>query len=143
MHAHAALNAALNLTSLVLLIAAVRRVRRGDVPGHKRLILTALAVSAAFLVSYLIRMASAGEVQRFPEVAPWRAVYLVVLLSHTVLAALVPILAVRTAWLGLRDRRPAHRRWARVTFPIWCYVSATGVLIYVMLYHLAPALTGA
>jgi uncharacterized membrane protein YozB (DUF420 family) len=68
-----------------------------------------------------------------------RTVYYAVLVTHILLAAAVPVLAIRTIYLGLRDRRAAHRRWAKWTFPIWLYVSVTGVVIYVMLYHLYPA----
>ncbi len=141
--AHAALNAALNLTSGVLLVAGWRAVRARKIGLHKRLMLSALGVSVVFLVSYLTRFALKGETTRFPDVGTWRSVYLCVLLTHTVLAAIVPFLALRTAWLGWKDRLASHRRLARWTLPIWLYVSVTGVVIYAMLYHLAPALTGA
>ena len=68
-----------------------------------------------------------------------RQIYLTILLTHVVLAALVPFLAARTIYLGLRDRRAEHRRAARWTFPIWLYVSVTGVIVYVMLYLIYPA----
>lgn len=99
--------------------------------------LSALAVSAAFLASYVVYHALEGS-RRYEGTGVLRTVYLAVLLSHVVLAAAVPFLAVRTAWLGLRDRRAQHRRWARWTYPIWLYVSVTGVVIYAMLY-LLPA----
>ncbi len=140
MHVHAAANAALNLTALVLLCVGIARVKRGDVPGHKRMMLSALVVSSVFLVSYVTRATLAGELQTFPKVSPWRGIYLVILATHTVLAAIVPFLALRTAYLGWKERIAQHRRWAKVTFPIWAYVSATGVVIYAMLYHVAPGL---
>ncbi len=141
--AHAALNAALNLTCMSLLIAGFLAIRRGHRERHGRLMLTALGVAAAFLISYTIRFLGAGETTRFPEDAGWvRALYLGILLTHTVLAAIVPFLALRTVWLARKERWDAHRRLARWTFPVWLYVSVTGVVIYVMLYHVAPALAG-
>lgn len=132
-----AMNAALNLTATTFLLVAYRRIRRGDVAGHRRAIFAALGASAAFLASYLVYHALAGS-RRFGGEGALRTAYLAILLTHTVLASAVPFLAARTVWLGLKDRREAHRRWARWTFPIWLYVSVTGVVIYLMLYHLDP-----
>ena len=100
--------------------------------------LSACGASALFLVSYLTRIALTGT-HRFPGEGALRTVYIAVLASHTVLAALAAPLVLRTVFLALRDRFPAHRRIARATLPIWMYVSVTGVVVYVMLYHLAPA----
>jgi putative membrane protein len=138
------LNALLNATAGVLLVLGVRAVRRGDERLHKRLMLSALGVSAAFLASYLWYhfAVRAGQPTRFVGPAAARAVYLAVLGSHTLLAAVVPFLALRVAWLGLKDRRGPHRRLARWTYPVWLYVSATGVAVYLMLYVLWPAGAG-
>lgn len=101
--------------------------------------LSAAATSAAFLVSYLVYHAQVGSV-RFQGQGPVRAVYFTILISHTILAAAIVPLVLRTLYLGLKRRDDRHRRLARWTFPIWLYVSVTGVVIYAMLYHLyAPA----
>ncbi len=138
----AALNALLNLTAGVLLVLGRRAVRRKDVPRHRALMLAAFATSCLFLVSYVTRRALCGA-PRFPAAGWIRTAYLVLLGSHTLLAALVPFLAVRTLWLAWKQRFDAHRAIARITYPIWVYVSVTGVLVYVMLYHVAPRLGGA
>jgi putative membrane protein len=132
------LNAALNLTAVTLLVLGVRAIRRGDESRHKRLMCSALGVSAAFLVSYVTHHLT-SEPTRFQGEGVARGVYLAVLLSHTVLAACVPFMALRTAWLGWKDRRASHRKWARITYPIWLYVSVTGVLIYLVLYPFQDA----
>jgi len=132
-----AANAALNATSAVFLLVALRRVKRGDVPGHRRAIFWALGASGAFLANYLVYHALAGS-KRYEGEGAMRTAYLAILISHTVLAALVPFLAGRTLYLGLKDRREQHKRWARWTFPIWLYVSVTGIVVYVMLYPLDP-----
>ena len=131
------INAGLNALSAVLLLAGWRAIRAGDRERHRRWMLAAVACSALFLVSYLTRFALTGA-HRFPGGGALRAAYLVLLASHTVLAALVPPLVLAALWLALRGRFERHRRLARVTFPIWLYVSVTGVLVYVMLYHVAP-----
>lgn len=101
--------------------------------------LSCFCVSVLFLTSYLVYHAFAGS-KRFPDYPPAaiRTTYLAILFSHIVLAALVPFLAVITIVLGLKDRRSAHRKFARWTFPIWLYVSITGVIVYLMLYQLYP-----
>jgi putative membrane protein len=131
------LNAALNGTATVLLLVAFARIRRGDVRGHRNAIFAALGASAAFLASYVVYHYHAGS-RRFWGEGALRTAYLAILLTHTVLAAVLPFLVARTVFLGLRDRRESHRRWARWTFPIWLYVSVTGVAIYVLLYPLDP-----
>jgi putative membrane protein len=130
-------NAALNATSATLLILGWRAIRGGRRDRHRRLMLAACATSALFLVSYLVRVGLTGT-HRFPGDGALRAVYLAVLATHTILAAAVVPLVLRTLWLPLRSRFPEHRRVARVTLPVWLYVSVTGVVVYVMLYHLAP-----
>ncbi len=132
-------NAALNATSGILLVLGRRAIRAGDRARHRRLMIAAVAVSALFLVSYLARVALTG-LHRFPIGGPVRALYLALLGSHTLLAALAAPLALWTLALALRERIAAHRRLARVTYPVWLYVSVTGVLVYLMLYQVAPRL---
>lgn len=134
---HPTLNAILNATCAVLLVVAYRAIRRRDVERHRRWMLAAATTSALFLVSYLAYHARVGSVH-FLGTGAARAVYFTVLLSHTVLAVAVLPLVLRTLYLGLKRRDDRHRRIAKWTFPIWLYVSLTGVVVYVMLYHLYP-----
>jgi putative membrane protein len=133
------LNASLNFTSLLLLTAGFVAIRKRAVFWHRRFMLAALGASAAFLVGYLTRVALSGT-HRFPDVGWPRTAYLVLLASHSALALAVVPLVLRTAFLALRRRFVEHRRIARVTWPTWLYVSVTGVLVYVMLYRVAPLL---
>jgi uncharacterized membrane protein YozB (DUF420 family) len=132
------LNALLNGLCTVLLIAGYVLIKQRREVAHKRTMLCAFGVSCLFLVSYLIYHYFA-RITKFTEPQPIRGIYLTILFSHIVLATLVPVLASWTIWLGLTDRRARHRQVARWTLPIWLYVSVTGVVIYVMLYHLFPA----
>ncbi len=134
-----AVNATLNAASATLVLLGFRAIRRGERERHRALMLGAVGCSVLFLAGYLTRIALTGT-HRFPDVAPLRAVYLAVLASHTVLAALAGPLVLRTLFLALRERFPDHRRIARATLPVWLYVSVTGVVVYAMLYHLAPAI---
>ncbi len=130
-----AVNAFLNGTSAVLLSAGFVFIRRKHIAAHRACMLSAFGVSALFLVSYLVYHAQAGSVP-FQGRGWVRPVYFALLLSHIVLAAVIVPLALTTihrAWTGRFDR---HRRIARWTLPIWLYVSVTGVLVYLMLYHL-------
>ena len=131
------INASLNGVATLLLLVGYWQVRRGQLAAHKATMLSCFGVSVVFLICYLIYHAMAGS-KRFPDTAPIQAriTYFTILITHVILAALVPFLAVITIYLGLTDRRAAHRRLARWTFPIWLYVSVTGVLVYLMLYHL-------
>jgi uncharacterized membrane protein YozB (DUF420 family) len=133
-HSLPALNAVLNGTSFVLLLIGFALIRRGHRGAHRRVMLAAFACSIAFLTSYLIYHAQVGSV-RFQGHGPVRTLYLSILLTHPLLAATVPFLAAITLTRGLRGRYPRHRAIARVTLPIWLYVSITGVVIYLMLYH--------
>jgi uncharacterized membrane protein YozB (DUF420 family) len=133
----APLNAALNATAGVLVLLGWRAIRRGDRERHRRLMVGAVAVSAVFLASYLTRVALTGT-HRFPGDGWLRGLYLGILVSHTLLAAAVAPLVLRSLFLGLVGRFDAHRRIARLTFPIWLYVSATGVVVYLLLYQVAP-----
>jgi len=131
------LNAILNATSAILLVVGHRAILRLQIERHRRLMLAAFTISILFLVSYLTYHAQVGSV-RFPGQGPIRMVYFAVLISHTILAATVPVLTGITLYLGLKRRDDRHRRIARWTYPIWLYVSITGVIVYVMLYHLYP-----
>jgi putative membrane protein len=130
-------NAALNAAATVLLVTGLLLIKRGREVAHKRAMLAAFVISMLFLACYLTYHAQAGHV-RFGGSEPARSIYLAILGSHVLLAATVPFLAGTTLYLGLLDRRAAHRRLAAWTFPIWLYVSVTGVIIYLMLYHLYP-----
>lgn len=131
------INATLNATAAVLLFIGVRLIRQRRETAHKRVMLAAFATSVLFLACYVMYHLQVGSV-KFVGPSAVRAVYLVILLTHIVLAATVPFLAVATIYLGYRDRRRAHRRLAKWAYPIWMYVSITGVVIYIMLYHLYP-----
>jgi uncharacterized membrane protein YozB (DUF420 family) len=134
------INASLNATATILLVVGYWLIKRRQETAHRWVMLVAFGVSMLFLTCYLIYHAHVGHV-RFEGPESIRSAYYAMLLSHVVLAACVPVLAGRTIYLGLYDRREAHRRWANWTFPIWLYVSITGVVIYFMLYHLYPAAT--
>jgi putative membrane protein len=136
----APLNALLNATAGALLLLGWRAIRRGDRALHRRLMVGAVSVSAVFLASYLTRVALTGT-HRFPGDGWVRGLYLAILVSHTLLAMAAAPLALRSLALGLGGRFDAHRRLARVTFPIWLYVSVTGVVVYLLLYQVAPRIS--
>ena len=125
----------LNGAAAVLLVWGYTLVRRRRLQAHKRVMITAFGLSVLFLVSYLIYHFQVGSV-RFQGTGTIRSVYLTILLTHTVLAAAVPVLATLSLSRGLRSRFDAHRRISRWTLPIWLYVSVTGVIVYWMLYQL-------
>lgn len=131
------LNASLNGLCACLLVVGYVLIKQGRETAHKRTMLAAFGVSCVFLTSYLIYHAYEGST-KFEQPQPIRGIYLSILMTHIVLAAAVPVLAIWTIWLGLTGRRQKHRKVARWTLPIWLYVSVTGVIIYVMLYHLYP-----
>jgi putative membrane protein len=127
-------NATLNATAFVLTVAGLVAIKRGKESTHKRLMLSSATVSALFLASYLTYHVTCEPV-RFTGEGGIRVVYFGILISHVILAAVLAPLLVTTVILGIRDRRKTHRRFARITAPIWIYVSITGVLVYFMLYH--------
>jgi uncharacterized membrane protein YozB (DUF420 family) len=129
------LNATLNATSGVLLLFGWRAIRRRRIDAHRRFMLAAFTSSVLFLVSYVVYHAEAGS-RPFPGQGPIRLLYLVILATHVLLAAGTVPLALVTLRRGLRRDDVRHRRLARWTWPIWMYVSVTGVVIYLMLYHL-------
>ena len=128
-----ALNAGLNATAGVLLFAGWLMIRGGRITAHRRCMLAAFTASSLFLVSYVVFHAQAGS-RPFTGQGPARAVYFAILISHVVLAAAIVPLALVTLTRALRGDFVRHRRIARWTFPIWMYVSVTGVVIYWMLY---------
>jgi putative membrane protein len=148
------LNAALNTLATILLLLALRQVRQRREAAHGRTMIAAVSVSALFLASYLTYHAIAGSV-RFTHPGAVRYVYYAVLLSHVLLAFAVPVLAAVALWHGARalgwgwaaatpadlraSARRRHMRVVRWAYPIWLYVSITGVLVYAMLYHLWPS----
>jgi uncharacterized membrane protein YozB (DUF420 family) len=129
-----ALNAALNGLSGVLLAIGWLFIRRRRIAPHRAIMIAAFVTSSLFLISYVIYHLQVGSV-RFTRAGWVRPVYYTVLITHVTLAATVPPLAIITLWRGLSGRFAKHRAIARWTFPIWMYVSVTGVLVYVLLYQ--------
>jgi putative membrane protein len=131
------LNAGLNATCAALLVAGLVLIKQRQVMAHRACMVAAFVVSILFLASYLVYHVQVGSV-RFAGTGRVRPVYFAILATHTALAAAVPPLALTTLLFGLRARYARHVRVARWTLPIWLYVSVTGVIVYVMLYHLYP-----
>lgn len=149
------LNAALNALATVLLVVGYVLIKRGSFKAHGWVMLAAFGVSCAFLVSYLVYHWSAGSI-KFTHPGIVKVIYLAILLSHVVLAVAVPFLALISIYFALKghafdtlhgrsegevDYLARHRRLSKWTFPIWLYVSITGVVVYVMLYHIWPPTT--
>ena len=129
------INALLNTTSAILLVTGHRLIQRGRRESHRKFMIAAFAVSSLFLVSYLTYHYYHGTTRFLGE--GWiRPVYFTLLTSHTILAAAVVPLVIVSLRRGLKDEIVRHRAIARWTYPIWLYVSVTGVIVYVMLYHL-------
>ena len=133
-----AVNATLNFLATVLLLSGYVLIKRRQELAHKWTMLAAFGVSIAFLVCYLIYHWQIGGGKHFQGPPVVKTLYLAMLLTHIILAMTVPFLTVATIITGFKDRRAAHRRLARWTFPIWLYVSVTGVLIYLCLYIFFP-----
>ena len=128
-------NAALNATAAALLVWGYTLIRRKRIETHRKVMLAAFATSSLFLICYIVYHVQAGSV-RFPKTGAIRTVYFTILTTHTALALTVPFLAIITLRRGLKARFDKHRKIARWTLPIWLYVSVTGVVVYLMLYHL-------
>ena len=126
-----ALNATLNFTSGLLIGIGVYFIRQKKIQAHRACMLSALSVSALFLISYLFYHYQVGSV-RFAQEGWIRTLYLSILLTHTVLAAVIVPMVLRTVYLAVRERFDKHMGIARWTFPIWIYVSVTGVVVYLM-----------
>jgi uncharacterized membrane protein YozB (DUF420 family) len=129
-----AVNASLNALSGVLLLLGFTLIHRRRVELHRKVMIAAFATSSLFLICYVVYHAQVGSVP-FPRQGFVRPLYFAILITHVILAATVPPLAIITLTRGLKGRYPQHRRIARWTFPIWLYVSVTGVLVYVLLYQ--------
>ena len=127
-------NAALNAAAAILISAGVYFIKRKNIPAHKACMVAALGVSSLFLTSYLTYHYNVGNV-RFTKEGWIRNVYFPLLISHTILAALILPMVLRTAFLAFKGRFRNHVRIAKWTFPAWMYVSVTGVVVYLMLYH--------
>ncbi len=136
---HPAINAMLNGTSSVFLFAGYFAIRRRQLAFHRTCMVSAFVASGVFLASYLARFATTGA-HKYPGTGVDKTIYLVILMTHMVLAVAVLPMVLRTLWLGWKGRWAEHRRLARWTFPIWAYVSLTGVAVYFLLYHVGPAL---
>lgn len=137
---HPAINAALNGTCFVFLVLGRMAIARGDEVLHRKRMLTAFTASTVFLVSYLIRFATSGS-HKYPGEGLDKSIYLGILFSHMILAVVLVPLVLRALQLALRGRFPQHKKLVKYTWPIWMYVSVTGVLVYLMLYHLGPVLS--
>jgi len=130
-----AIDASLNGASAVLLLLGRRLIKRGNMSAHRAVMLTALASSTIFLACYLYYHAHVGSVH-FQGQGWSRPLYFSILISHTILAAAIVPMIIVTLSRALRDRFDRHRAIARWTYPLWLYVSVTGVIVYFMLYHL-------
>jgi uncharacterized membrane protein YozB (DUF420 family) len=129
------LNAALNFTAAVLIGTGFYCIKQRNIRAHKACMIAALAVSGLFLASYLVYHYNVGSV-RFTKQGWLRTVYFPLLITHTTLAALVLPMVLRTVFFGLKGRFAHHVKIGRWTFPVWLYLSVTGVLFYVLLYRL-------
>ena len=129
------INATLNACSAVLLVTGHRLITRGRVSAHRAVMLTALGTSSLFLISYLYDHAHVGSV-RFRGTGWSRPVYFTILTSHTILATVIVPMVIITLSRALRQRFDRHRAIARWTYPLWLYVSITGVVVYLMLYQM-------
>jgi putative membrane protein len=132
-------NAFFNATSTLALCSGFIAIKSGRINVHRTCMITAVSASAIFLVGYLTRFAISGT-HRFPEVGALKTIYLVILTTHMLLAIAVVPIVLRLLFLARRSRFAEHKRLARYGFPVWLYVSITGVVVYAMLYHLAPTL---
>jgi uncharacterized membrane protein YozB (DUF420 family) len=134
------LNAMLNATSGILLLCGFVMIRRRRIRAHKACMIGAVTCSVLFLISYLVYHVGFGAgVTRFAGTGLARTFYLTVLTSHTILAVTIVPFVVVTLRRALKANFPLHRKIARWTFPMWLYVSVTGVIVYLMLYHIYPS----
>jgi uncharacterized membrane protein YozB (DUF420 family) len=134
-----ALNASLNATSALLMTAGFISIKTKRIAVHRACMLAAVIVSTLFLVCYVTYHVRKGEPTRFGGTGAIRSVYFAMLISHILLAMTIVPLVLRTVFLALKGRFEQHRAWARWTFPLWYYVSVTGVLVYFFLYRWWPA----
>jgi len=135
-----ALNASLNALATILIVAGLICIKNGRETAHRNLMVSALAVSALFLICYVgHKIAVKGVNTPFTGEGAIRYVYYPMLITHILLAIAIVPLVLRAAYLGIKDQRVAHKRIARWTYPIWLYVSVTGVLVYFFLYVWYPS----
>lgn len=130
----ATVNAVLNTVSFILLVSGFIMIKKGRRDKHKKLMLSAFFVSALFLISYLIYHYYAGSVP-YPHYDWTRPVYFAILIPHIILAAVMTPFILIALWFALRENFEKHRRLARWVFPVWAFVSVSGVVVYLMLYH--------
>ena len=135
------LNASLNALSGIFLLIAYLYIRRArNIQKHRFFMLSACTTSVLFLICYVTyHTIRGGVVTKFAGTGMWRTLYLTILTTHTILAVIIVPLAIMSVWHGLKMHVPKHRRIARWTFPLWMYVSVTGVLVYLFLYHWFPS----
>lgn len=132
-------NAVMNSLSSVALLVGFIAIRAKNVELHWRAMVAAFAASTIFLIGYLTRFALTGT-HKFPDAGVIKTIYLTLLFSHMVLAIAVVPIVFRLLFLARKKRFAEHKKLARIGWPIWMYVSVTGVVVYAMLYHLAPTL---
>lgn len=128
------LNASLNSVAAVLLLSGYIAIKNNKRELHRNLMISALIVSAAFLTSYLIYHFHVPS-KKFPDIGFMKTVYLVILIPHIILAAVMVPMILKTFWHAYKQEWDKHKKIARLTFPIWMYVSVTGVIVYFMLYR--------
>lgn len=128
------LNASLNTVAAILLLSGYIAIKKGQRELHKKIMVSALVVSAAFLTSYLIYHYHVPS-KKFPDLGWIKTVYLLILIPHIILAAVMVPMILKTFWHAFRGEWEKHKKIAKVTFPIWMYVSVTGVIVYFMLYR--------
>lgn len=133
------INASLNGCATALLTVGFIFIKMGRVLWHRIAMISALCVSVVFLVSYLTYHAQTGARTPFSGEGMWRFIYYFILFTHIVLAAVIVPLVLRTFYLAIKGRFALHRVWARWTYPLWYYVSVTGVLVYFFLYQWFPS----
>ncbi len=129
-----ALNASLNTIAGILLLVGYVSIKQGKKELHKKLMISALMVSGAFLTSYLIYHYHVPS-KKFPDLGWIKTIYLIILIPHIILAAIMVPMILKTFWHAFRGEWEKHKKIARITFPIWMYVSITGVVVYLMLYQ--------
>ena len=132
------INAGLNGTAALLLTAGFLLIKIRNIRAHRACMVSAFAVSVLFLICYVTYHYQTGVGTPFGGEGVWRAVYYAMLVSHVLLAVVIVPLVIRTLLLAVKGNFETHRKWARVTFPLWYYVSVTGVLIYFFLYQWFP-----
>ncbi len=128
------LNASLNSIAAFLLLSGYIAIKKNQKVLHRNLMISALVVSAAFLTSYLIYHYHVPS-KKFPDLGWIKTVYLLILVPHIILAAVMVPMILKTFWHAYKQEWEKHKKIARLTFPIWMYVSVTGVIVYFMLYH--------